>query len=96
VIQLKLELVENVQIVTSMRNRMMALGKGSRSKEMDYTENREQIIKDNPQVDRQIVEEFLDSQAYKEWIQDYQIQKITDPIEEWIASGIRLWRDGLL
>jgi hypothetical protein len=91
-----LELVENVQMVISTRSRQMAHGKGSRSRKMEYTENMEQIIKDNPQVDRQIVEEFLDSQTYKEWIQDYQTQKITDPIEEWVASGISLWRYGWL
>ena len=64
---------------------------------MDYVENKEQIIKDNlKSTKKEIIEDFLNSSAYQEWIKDYKKQKITDPIEEWIGSGIRLWRDGLL
>ena len=43
-----------------------------------------------------MIEEFLNSPAYQEWLADYKKQNISDPIKEWIASGIRLWRDGFL
>lgn len=64
---------------------------------MNYAENKEQIIKDNlKSTKKEIIEGFLDSPAYQEWIVDYKKQNIKDPIKEWISSGIRLWRDGWL
>ena len=64
---------------------------------MDYVDNKEQIIKDNlKSTSKEKIEEFLNSPDYREWISDYKKQNIKDPIEEWIASGIRLWRDGWL
>lgn len=36
---------------------------------MDYSENKEQIIKDNLKwADKAIIEEFLSTDAYKVWI----------------------------
>jgi len=64
---------------------------------LDYVDNKEQIIKDNlKSTSKEKIEEFLNSPDYREWISDYKKQNIKDPIEEWIASGIRLWRDGWL
>ena len=64
---------------------------------MDYEKNKEQIINDNlKSTNREMIEEFLNSPAYQEWLADYKKQNISDPIEELIASGIRLWRDGFL
>ncbi|MBO4857462.1 MAG: hypothetical protein J5527_02985 [Treponema sp.] len=64
---------------------------------MDYSENKEQIIKDNLKwADKAIIEEFLSTDAYKVWISGFSPNAICDSIEEWIASGVRLWRDGFL
>jgi len=64
---------------------------------MDYSENKEQIIKDNLKwADKAIIEEFLSTKAYKEWISDFSPSAICNTIEEWIASGVRLWKDGFL
>lgn len=64
---------------------------------MDYEKNKEQIINDNlKSTNREMIEEFLNRPAYQEWLADYKKQNISDPIKEWIASGIRLWRDGFL
>ena len=64
---------------------------------MDYTENREKIIFDNLKwADRTVIEEFLNDSSYSDWIESYKQYKITDPIEEWISNGIRLWKDGML
>lgn len=58
---------------------------------MDYEKNKEQIINDNlKSTNREMIEEFLNRPAYQEWLADYKNQNISDPIEEWIASGKRL------
>ena len=64
---------------------------------MDYEKNKEQIINDNlKSTNREMIEEFLNSPAYQERLADYTKQNISDPIADWIASGIRLGRDGFL
>ncbi len=64
---------------------------------MNYENNKEQIINDNlKSTNREIIEEFLDSPMYREWISGYEGQPIQGTIQEFIASGIRLWQDGFL
>jgi hypothetical protein len=64
---------------------------------MEYTENKEKIINDNLKwADKNEIEEFLNDSSFSEWIESYKEQKITDPIEQWISSGIRLWKEGML
>lgn len=64
---------------------------------MDYEKNKEQKINDNlKSTNREMIKEFLNTPADQEWLADYKKQNISDPIEEWIASRIRLWRDGFL